>query len=188
MPAEVAPRRSSQALKFLRIPVLVSLAMLTSGSGMGGAGCSGPDLGRECTSHCQIIGTWQLTFDDTSEFPADCLAVDARLPTEPVVISWMYEELDGDFHARVGQRTLQGQYFGGGELRLEASGNHFVTNKGQLHVYALKGRLDAVPESASLPLTWRGTYKVERGPTNPTGFEDYECEVTRSFTATRVSE
>lgn len=181
-------RRASKPWKYLRLPLLAIVSTMSMGSGMGSTGCNGPDLGRECLSDCQILGTYELTFDDTSEFPAGCLSVEARLPTEPLVISWMYEETDGEFYARVGERLMRGNYYGGGEPRMKASGHHAVTGHGQVHVYTLDGRLDAVPSSTSTPLTWKGTYKVERGNTNPPAYAEYKCKVTRTFTATRVGD
>ncbi|CAM4451648.1 hypothetical protein [Corallococcus exiguus] len=187
MQTSSAQRRSSKVVTYLRLPVLLATAMMTMGSGMGAGGCgsSGPSK-PDCTSGCEISGTYTLTFEDTSELPEGCRRLEATLPTEPMVIRHQYDSSNDWFNIDIGQRWLTGFFKGNGGRKVEASGNHHTNTFGVIHEFELEGTLDAVPETTTMPLTLTGTYRVKDSGNSFSEYEDYDCDVRRAFTAVRV--
>jgi hypothetical protein len=170
------------ALRWLHLPMILFVALVTMGSGFGGSsgdwGCG--DSPPSCSEECAVEGTYALTFEDMSPLGPGCDALGLSLPEGPLVLA---RGEDGFVTTKVSDIELGGTFLGDGLTELSLSGFERRASSDGFTVgieVTLSGNVSKSPKTAEEPLTYTGTYEVvpyERIPP--------ECRVTRRFTATR---
>ncbi|WP_338261791.1 hypothetical protein [Corallococcus caeni] len=170
--------RSSKAMTFLRVPVLLAVGMMTMGSGLGNPGCnSGPS---ECEDGCAIAGSYHLQFTDSSPPGADCEALGLGLPTGPLVLAFDNPTVT----TTLNDVELTGLYFGEYRLDLSLYGNQpLPDDKGYYSVQLEARMLAPAPDKASAPASIEGEYALTVYPDSDAGIP--KCSIKRNFTATR---
>lgn len=171
--------RSPKVVTFLRIPVLVSVGLMTMGSGMGNPGCnSGPS---ECEDGCAIAGTYQLQFTDSSPPSEDCEAWGLGLPTGPLVLAF---DVNPTVTTTLNDVELRGLYYGEYNLSFSLYGNRSLSDSQGFYSVSIDARMLApAPHKASAPATIEGEYELKLEPYGDAGTPG--CLIRRSFTATR---
>lgn len=172
--------RSTKAVTFLRIPVLLAVGMMTMGSGLGNPGCnSGPS---ECDEGCAIAGTYQLQFTDSSPPGQDCEAWGLGLPTGPMELAFDNPNVTTTLH----DAEVRGLYYGEPYYGLSLYGSRLLPDSKGFYSVTIDARVAApAPNKASAPSVIEGEYELEL---NPYGYGDAgtpECLIRRHFTATR---
>lgn len=169
-------------VRSVRLPLVVLTALLTMGSGWGNPGCGsgGEDVEYDCLEGCEIQGTYQLTYEDTSPLGPDCDKISAALPPGPLVL-----ERDGRNDSfvttRVAGMQLQGTYLGVPDRNLLLEGAGILGTSGAFVRLRFDGAFPSGPQSASEPATFSGTFALEQDADS----SGQRCVVTRAFTATR---
>jgi hypothetical protein len=177
--------RHPSPIRYVRLPLLALTALLTMGSGMGNPGCSDEDLEVDCVGGCEIQGTYQLTFTDTSPLGAECDELSLSLPTGPLVLTRELEDDDAIVTAELGDVSLSGSYLGIASKSLFLSGTgtkQLAGNQGVTYKLVFDGGFASDPKRASDPATFSGTFTLEQQTSDGDGAL---CTVQRAFSATR---
>ncbi|RKG68791.1 hypothetical protein D7W79_33715 [Corallococcus exercitus] len=169
--------RSSKAVTFLRVPVLLAAGMMTMGSGMGNPGCgsSYPD----CEEGCAIEGTYTLQFADTSPPGGGCERLGVGLPKGPLVLNvsdgYVTGELDGI--------TLSTYYYGEPSRKLDFSVSQLLTDQKLDRTIRITSTVAAPsPRSSTDRSVIEGEYELRLASSENI---DLQCFIQRNFTATR---
>jgi hypothetical protein len=178
--------RRSSIVRYTRLPLLALAATLSMGSGMGNPGCGDEDLEVDCVGGCEIQGTYQLTFTDTSPLGPECDELSVSLPTGPLVLTRELEDDDAIVTSTLGDVELSGSYLGiaSKSLFLSGTGRTALLSGNQTVTYKLvfDGSFASDPKRASDPATFSGTFTLEQQELDGDGAS---CTVSRAFTATR---
>jgi hypothetical protein len=168
------------ALRWLHIPMILFVALVTMGSGFSGSsGDWGCGDGSSCSEQCAVEGTYTLTFEHTTPFGPGCEALGIALPEGPLELA----RDAGYVTAKVSDVAIGGAFYGDGltDLWLSGDGTRTSTDGATVPIRVmLTGNVSETPKTAEEPLTYTGSYHVMRLDDGSPA-----CNQTRRFTATR---
>ena len=166
--------RPPSPFKYLRIPLLLAVGVMTMGSGLGNPGCGSSGV-PDCEENCDIQGTYPLVFQDSSALQPGCAELGLTLPTELII---QREGNSGYITGQLLGQPLYGSLYESTNTSLQLSTETFAPD-GTGYALIVSGRFSEEARTDTQPLTFSGEFQIFSRDTAE------KCEVDRLFTSTR---